>query len=67
MQSREVPQQHGEQEWTPLHSVSVTGARGPVEDRKLMMCPGLSLNGFVLHAKDLNGQMLDFFLIDHCL
>lgn len=38
--------------------MSVTGAR---EDRKLMLCTGLSLNGFVLHAKDLNGQMLDFF------
>lgn len=32
-----------------------------MEDRKLKMCIGLDLNGFVLHAKGLNGQMLGFF------
>lgn len=38
----------------------VAGGRGHVEDKRLKMCVGISLNGFVLHAKDSNGQMLEF-------
>lgn len=38
----------------------VAGGRGHVEDKRLKMCVGISLNAFVLHAEDSNGQMLDF-------
>lgn len=31
-----------------------------MEDKRLKMCVGISLNDFVLHAKDSNGQMLEF-------